>query len=74
MRYKYIVVWLNKNKNNYYFKKVKGTYMTYEVGYINQYNHEVILVIDVYDLVFKKRTSIKERLINRLIDLLNKLK
>lgn len=74
MREKYIIVWLNRNKNEYYYKRVKGTYMKYEIGYVNQYNHEVILVINIPELYIKKRTSIRTKLINGLIHLLDKLK
>lgn len=74
MKYQYIVIWYNKKKQEYYYRKVRGTYMNYEIGYINQYNHEVILVIDVNDLLYIKKPTFKTKLINRLIDLLNKFK
>lgn len=73
MKYRYITIWFNRNKNQYYYKKVKGTYMQYEVGYVNQYNHELLLVIDVTDTLYRQ-VSLKTRVINRLIDLLYKLK
>lgn len=74
LKYRYIVIWLNKNKNEYYYKKVKGTYAKYEKGFINQYNHEVILVIDIIELCIKRRKKVKTEVINRIIGLLNKLK
>ena len=73
VNYRYIVVWYNKNKEDYYYKKVKGTYAKYEKGYINQYNHEVILVIDIRELYVKKRTNIKSKVVNRLIRVLKKI-
>jgi len=73
VNYRYIVVWYNKNKEDYYYKKVKGTYAKYEKGYINQYNHEVILVIDIQELYIKKRINIKSKVVNRLIRLLKKI-
>jgi len=73
MNYRYIVVWYNKTKEDYYYKKVKGTYAKYEKGYINQYNHEVILVIDIRELYVKKRTNIKSKVVNRLIRVLKKI-
>jgi len=74
MNYKFIIVWLNRNNNEYYFKKVKGTYIKYYVGYVNQYNHEVLLVIDIHDFYSKNKLPLKTKLIDRLIGLLNKLK
>lgn len=69
-KYHLIVIWLNKNKNEYYFKKIKGGYCKYYPGYVNQYNHEVILVIDISDLIYKK--PLKLRLIKRTIRFLEK--
>lgn len=40
-----LVVWKKKD-NNYYYKSVKGFYCNYEVGYINQYGHEIVLIIN----------------------------
>ena len=41
-----LVVW-KKDSNSYYFRFVNGMYCKYEIGYRNQYNHEVILIIDI---------------------------
>ena len=40
------VVYHNLNYDTYYYKFVSGTYSKYNVGDINSYNHEIILVID----------------------------
>lgn len=40
-----IVVWKRPN-DTYYFRDVKGFYTNYQIGYLNQYNHEVILIIE----------------------------
>lgn len=73
MKYRYITIWFNRNKNQYYYKKVKGTYMQYEIGYVNQYNHELLLLIDVTDLP-RHREPLRNRIINCFINLLYKLK
>lgn len=73
MKYRYITIWFNRNKNQYYYKKVKGTYMQYTVGYVNQYDHELLLVIDVTDLP-RRKELLRNRLINCFINLLYKLK
>lgn len=44
--------------------------MNYEVGYVNRYDHEIILVIDLCDLFYKPR--LKKRLIKRVIRFLEK--
>ena len=82
-----ILVYYNPNRNCFYTKFVKSC-LYYEVGYINQYDHILVQIL-VYDdkLIsiknhidyYKKSKKIKEeskknRLINRTIDLLNKLK
>lgn len=74
MKYKFIIVWFNRNNKEYYFKKVKGTYIKYYVGYVNQYNHEVLLVIDIQDFYSNNKLPLKTKIIDRVIGLLNKLK
>lgn len=41
-----LIIWKKPN-NEYYSRKVRGTYQKYEVGYINQYGHEIVLIIDL---------------------------
>lgn len=61
-----IIVWKKPN-NTYYYKIIKGHYCNYYVGYINQYGHEIVLIIDnleyrVRKIPIKKR--IKKKIIN----------
>lgn len=51
-----IVIW-KRPDNSYYFREVKGYYRNYEIGFKNQYNHEVVLII--YPKL--KKISIKEK-------------
>lgn len=44
---KKIVVWYNPNKKKYYYRIVHGLYYDYKPGLKNNYNHEVILVINL---------------------------
>lgn len=77
MNYREIVIWYNPTKKTYYYKKSKGTYQNYYVGYKNQYNHEVVLLIDVYEdlIAYKKnRYSVKHRLIDKLQKCLDKMR
>lgn len=70
-----IIVFKNLNKNTYYYKFLKGYYTHYHVGYINQYNHEVILIIDyscnAYDL---EHAPLKLKIIEKIMYKLEKLK
>ena len=71
--FKNIVVYYNRKKDEYYYKVVK--YVDYEVGYKNSFDHEVILIINVHDIWYPPKVSIRERVLTRLISFLqNKLK
>lgn len=66
-----VVVWHNKNKDSYYYRKYYS-YRSFEVGDTNSYGHEVILVID---LTSNEKISFKRRVLTRLIGFLqNRLK
>lgn len=41
---KFYVVWRRPN-GSYYYRYVYGYYKNYSIGYMNQYGHEVILII-----------------------------
>ncbi len=41
---KYITVWHNLNYDTYNYKIVK--FCNYKVGYVNKYDHELILIIN----------------------------
>lgn len=67
-----IIVWLKPNSHTYYYKIVRGFYADYYVGYKNSYNHEVILIIDVYrDLVHKEK--LLKKVLKKLISFLQKI-
>ena len=52
------IIWHNLNNNTYYYKYVKGMYYNYKIGLINQYNHEVILIIDLSHFIKYKKTFV----------------
>lgn len=65
---RYIIVWFNPNCQCYYYKNINGYYLdNYYIGYKNAYNHEIILVIDIY-IEFQKRKFGLKALKNKLID------
>lgn len=84
-----IGIWYNPYKNEFYAKYVKTAYFHsyYKVGYLNNYGHYIVALfyildrkviqcnslIDYYNIK-KENNTLKKRLINRLIYLLNKLK
>ena len=65
---KFYVIWRRPN-NSYYYRYVSGTYMNYYVGYINQYDHEVVLII-YPDF---QKVSLKDRMKSSLIRYIKKL-
>lgn len=62
-----IVIWYNPNKNTYYFKYVNNIFDLYYVGKKNQYNHIVILVINLYKENIICKQSILKRVLNKII-------
>ena len=67
-----VVVWHNLKKDTYYHKIIKGLYKNYYVGYINQYNHEIIDIIpNVY--LKKNKVPLRKKVLKRLISFLQKL-
>lgn len=67
-----LVVWHNLNTDNYYYKIIKGYYGDYRVGRINQYNHQIVLVID--KIYFKvPKLPVKKMVLRKLISFLQNL-
>lgn len=64
-----LVVW-KRLDNTYYARQVRGTYGSYEIGFKNQYGHEVVLVVDLQnsnDLpLWKKYIDCRRYFLNRL--------
>lgn len=67
-----LVIWKRRQDNSYYWKAVKGFYSSYYIGYINQYNHEIVLTINLEKEILHKPT-IQKRVITKTISLLHKL-
>lgn len=66
-----IVVWKKPN-NTYYYRLVKGKYADYFVGYKNQYDHEIVLIIDSLEYRIRK-TSKKKKFKKKVIEFIEKL-
>lgn len=81
-----IVIFYNPNKDVFYAKIVKSAYWNqeYEVGYINQYNHEIVCMFyvtdngklvacrSIFDYFETTNISLKERLIKKIIKFLER--
>lgn len=67
-----LVIWKRRQDNSYYWKLVRGFYSSYYIGYINQYNHEIVLTIDLNKEILH-RPTIQKRVVSKLISLLHKL-
>ena len=68
-----LVIWYNRNKNCYYYKFVSILKRGYHVGYINQYNHEIVLIItskEVQPVIIKNYISIRKAILTPLIKFL----
>lgn len=55
----------------YYFRYVSGYYTNYYVGMKNQYDHEIILIIEVTSV--SNKLPFRSRLIRKFISFLEKL-
>lgn len=74
---RYIIIWFVPKKNQYYYKNVHGFYQgyfnDYKVGFINQYNHKIVLIIDTYDKKIGLK-SFKTKIIDNIISWLERKK
>lgn len=69
-----LVIWHNLNKDTYYYKFVTGCYDEYFPGKKNQYNHQVILVIESnYLTPIYYKVSLFKTLLTPIIYLLSML-
>lgn len=69
-------IFVYKKKDEYYYKlKDKVYYFTHPLGYTNQYGHELILIIPVSTMLYKKRHrfSLYHHTLKKLISFLQRL-
>lgn len=65
-----LIVWHNLNENSYYYRFVSSVNSSYYVGFINGYNHQIILMInskEIQPIVIKKYISIRKAIAQPLI-------
>lgn len=66
-----IVIW-RKPDNSYYYRIIKGHYYDYVIGHKNQYEHEIVLIIDNLEYRIRK-TSVKKRFKKKVIEFIEKI-
>lgn len=69
-----LVVWFNTNKQEYYYRLLKSNLSDYHVGFVNQYNHIVVLV-DTIEFQYSKRLNVpvKTRIKKSMISFIEKI-
>lgn len=67
-----ILVYHNLNNDTYYYRIVRFSFIRYHLNSINIRNHQLVLIIR--DFKKNKKKKMKQKLINRLIRFLEKLK
>lgn len=70
---RYLVVWYNPHKQSYYYRLLKSNLSEYRLGFVNQYDHIVVL-IDKIEFFYSKRLSVpvKTRIKKSMISFLEK--
>lgn len=66
-----IVVWYNPNTKDYRYRLYHDFFNKYYVHKINQYGHEIVLVIDLDQLIYKP--SLLNVVLSRFIRFLQKI-
>lgn len=65
-----LIVWRNLNDNSYYYRFVSIVNSSYVIGYVNGYNHQIILMInsqEIQPIIIKKYISIRKAIAQPLI-------
>lgn len=73
--YKYLFVWLNLNNGTYYYKLLNHAHSEYYIGYVNQYNHRLVLMdklVLLKDKSYFNLSTIKKRAMRNVINFLEK--
>lgn len=71
-----LLIYHNLNNDSYYYKINHGTYKDYRVGDRNQYDHEIILIIEnIYLEQYKisKFSKLKRMVLTKIISFLQKI-
>lgn len=67
-----LIIW-QKEDGTIYYRSVKNGF-GYNIGDLNGYGHKIIFIIELNSLFKEYRVPLKHRIINRLINWLERLK
>ena len=67
-----IIVWYNPKKRIYYHKYIKGFANSYNIGDGNSYGHYIVYKFKLASDIQPVRHNIKQRILNVLLDELQK--
>lgn len=74
MWHRYLVVWFNPHKQEYYYRLIKWNYNDYKVGFVNQYDHVIVLFDELKVYTSKKlNVPVKKRIKRGMINFLEKI-
>lgn len=73
--YRYLVVWYIPKQRKYYYKILKYDNNNYSVGYVNEYNHVIVIYENISDYLYitKNYFNLKRKIIRLLISFLEKV-
>lgn len=63
---RYLMVW-QKTDGTIYCKIVKHQYDYHKPGYINRYGHSLLYSTNLNDFMYKKKLSLRKRLLTRKV-------
>ena len=73
---RYLCVWLNLNTNNLYYKFIRNFNNDYYIGFVNQYNHKLMIYEEIPFYIEKVSLfngKLKKQTIKKLISFLEKI-
>lgn len=67
-----LIIWYNPHNNTFYHRVYRTLNIDFYPGYVNQYDHKIIYILDLPKEIYYKPTPIK-RFVKKLIRILNKI-
>lgn len=74
MYHRFLVVWFNPHNSSYYYRLLKHNYNDYHVGFVNQYDHIIVLFDEIKFYYSKKlNVPVKTRIKKSMISFIEKI-
>lgn len=73
---KRLFVWHKLNDDSYYYKVNSGLYKDWEIGDINQYDHQLVLIIEneiLEPIIISNYVPLRKKVLTKLISFLQKI-